>query len=103
EGADTVAAFIAEPIQGSGGVIVPQLGEITRRRDDDAAGSLDRFSDDRGDRVGALGQDRFLDSFGGPDPGIAIAGPAIRIRWRDLQELRHRRAEHLVVGWVSPG
>ncbi|MNE09998.1 hypothetical protein D3C80_1026930 [compost metagenome] len=78
------------------------LGPISARRHDDAAGAHQRLADEGGDGLRALGEDGLL-QLGGQAVGellLALARQrvAVVVRAADVQEARQRQAEAAVVG-----
>ena len=66
--------------------------EVAVRRDEAAAGVLDRLEDHRGDGLRALEQDPLLDRVGRPER-VAVVGPAVDVRVRHVAAARSERLE----------
>src|SRR5262249_23076806 len=77
--------------------------EIGVRWHDHAARAHYGLRDDGGYGVRTFPQYRLLENIGRADARLLVAFPAIGVGSRRLQEVRHQRAEHLVIGRHAGG
>ena len=82
---------------------LPQTGEVSGGRDDDAAGTHDGFADDGGDGIGTVFENCVLHGVRRADAGVAVARPAVRVWRQHLVKMRHHGAEHLLVAGQAGG